>query len=150
MEIFHWIIGHGFDVLGALGIIGSLLFTAFSLRSETHTRRLANLLIITENHRELWSQVLERPQLSRVLKKSSDILSQPVTRAEQIFVLMVIQHVNTVHYALSDKLLINLEGVRRDVAWFFSLPIPRAVWEQTKAMQNDDFVAFVDDCLTGK
>jgi hypothetical protein len=40
--------------------------------------------------------------------------------------------------------------LRRDVAQFFSLPIPRAVWEKTKVTQNDDFVAFVESCLNWK
>jgi hypothetical protein len=31
-----------------------------------------------------------------------------------------------------------------------SLPIPRAIWEKVKVVQNDDFVAFVESCRNWK
>jgi hypothetical protein len=35
-------------------------------------------------------------------------------------------------------------GLREDVASFFSLPIPGAVWEEMKIYQDSDFVRFVE------
>ncbi len=63
---------------------------------------------------------------------------------------MVIQHLNTVYYAMNDQLVVKVEGLRRDIAQFFSLPIPREVWEKIKVLQNDDFVAFVESCRNWK
>lgn len=37
---------------------------------------------------------------------------------------------------------INPEGLRQDIGEFFSLPIPRAIWEKIKSLQNEDFVRF--------
>ncbi len=59
----------------------------------------------------------------------------------------MILHVSAVYHAMKDDLMINLEGMRQDVCWFLSLPIPKAVWARTKLLQNDDFVAFVESCL---
>jgi len=38
----HWL-----DLLNAVGVVASLLFTAFSIREETKTRRVGNLLTLT-------------------------------------------------------------------------------------------------------
>jgi hypothetical protein len=37
--------------------------------------------------------------------------------------------------------------VEADIRQFFSRPIPRAVWEQTKVFQDHRFIAFVDRAL---
>jgi hypothetical protein len=63
---------------------------------------------------------------------------------------MVIQHLSTVYYAMNDQLVIKVEGIRRDIAQFLSLPIPREVWEKIKVLQNDEFVAFVESCRNWK
>ncbi len=142
-----WLADNWFNLLSAVGVIGSLLFTAVSLRSETETRRVGNLLTLTQNHRKLWSEILRRPDLARVLDESADISKKPVTRDERIFVNMVIQHLSSSFQAMKKELTIKPEGASEDVAGFFSLPIPRAVWEQSKRLQNEDFVEFVDYCL---
>lgn len=151
MPFLHWAVENWFDLLNAIGIIGGLLFTAFSLRSESKTRRISNLLKITENHREIWMEFSRRPGLHRILEKHPQLLNHsPYTGDEEIFVNSVIFHLNSAFEAMKNHLFIKPEGLRRDVAMFFSLPIPRAVWERTKLLQNDDFVAFVDSCLSSK
>jgi hypothetical protein len=40
-----------------------------------------------------------------------------------------------------------VEGLRRDIAQFFSLPIPKSVWGKTKPFQNDDFAKFIESAL---
>jgi hypothetical protein len=142
----EWLIGNWFTVLSAIGIVGSLLFTAISLRSETKTRRVANLLTITANHREIWKQFFDHPELGRVLDPAADLRKQPVTHTEEVFVNLVVLHISSVYYAMNDELLIKLEGLRRDIAQFFSSPIPAAIWEKTKPLQNDQLVAFIEAC----
>jgi hypothetical protein len=138
------------ELVSIVGVIGSLCFTAFSLRSETKTRRISNLLAVTANHREVWNTFLAHKDLARVRDATANPLAQPVTDAERIFVNMVIQHLNSVYRAMNDQLFVKLAGLRRDVAQFFSLPIPRDVWEKVKVTQNDDFVAFVENCRNWK
>jgi hypothetical protein len=141
---------HGFDLLEAVGIIASLTFTAVSFRRDDRSRRVGNLLTLTQSHREVWKEQLHDPKLKRILDPRANLAREPVTRDEEIFVTLVIQHLNIVYHALRDELTINPEGLRRDVWQFFSLPIPQAVWNQLKVLQNDDFVAYVEACRNWK
>jgi hypothetical protein len=127
--------------------VGSLLFTGISLRSETKTRRIANLLILTQSHRELWSELFSHPKLARVLDPDVDVSSEGITIEEKYYVNMIIQHLNSAFEATKSGLVIKPEAVTKDVRWFLSLPIPREIWEKLKSLQNDDFVAFIQACL---
>ena len=150
MGVLGWISQNWFGLFSTVGITGGLWFTAVSLHSETKTRRIANLLTITANHREIWKELFHRPELARVLDASANVTKQPVTRTEEIFVNMIILHISSVYYAMNDELVIKLEGLRRDVAQFLSLPIPKAVWEKTKVLQNDALVRFIEECQNWK
>ena len=147
MGIEEWISQNFFNLFSVAGIIGGLWFTAISLRSETKTRRVANLLTITANHREVWKECFGKPELARVIEPSANVENQPVTPAEEFFVNMVISHTSSVYEALKDDLVIKQENLRRDVKSFFSLPVPNAVWTKTKLLQNQDFAAFIDSSL---
>jgi hypothetical protein len=46
--------------------------------------------------------------------------------------------------------IVPLEGLARDIAQFFSLSIPKAVWEKTKQFQNDALVRFIEECRNWK
>jgi hypothetical protein len=146
MGIGEWIFQNWFNLFSAIGIIAGLWFTAFSLRADTKTRRIANLLTITGSHREIWKEFLNNPKLSRIRNAAADTERQPVTDAEEMFVNMVIVHINSVYYAMNDRLVVEYEGLRRDVAQFFSLPVPKAVWRKSKPLQNLEFAAFVESC----
>jgi hypothetical protein len=39
------------------------------------------------------------------------------------------------------------EALRKDIRWFFSLPVPKAVWEETKLRQDAGFVRFVEKIM---
>lgn len=138
------------DLITAVGVVGGLFFTAIALYSETKTRRISNLLTITKNHRELWTEFAHNPQLSRVLRQPVDLTKHPITREEEIFVIEVFSHICTAYYATKENRLIKLEGLRRDVWSFVSLPLPNTVWEKIKVIQNDEFVTFVESCRNWK
>jgi hypothetical protein len=149
----QWLAENSFNIVGT--VFGSgLWFTAFSIRKdaiarkeETNARRIANLLAITANHREIWKEYLNNPKLTRVRDAAADTAKQPVTDAEQVFVSLVIAQTNNAYYAVSDKLVVEYEGLRRDIADFFSLPVPKAVWRKSKPLQNRDFAAFIESSL---
>ena len=141
-----WLTENWFTLLNAVGVVGGLFFTSISLRSETKTRKISNLLIMTSNHREVWKELLNRPHLARVLDESVDVSKQPITPEEWKFVSFVVLHTSSMYEALKDELVTKQQGLRRDVAAFFSLPIPKAVWEETRPFQNDDFAAFMESC----
>jgi bifunctional DNA-binding transcriptional regulator/antitoxin component of YhaV-PrlF toxin-antitoxin module len=62
---------------------------------------------------------------------------------------MVIQHLGSAYQAMKSGLVVKPEGVSQDVRSFFSLPIPKAIRERMKLLQNDDFVEFVERCRSG-
>src|SRR5438046_8004778 len=104
MGIREWISQNLFNLFNAAGIIGGLWFTAVSLRSETKTRRIANLLTVTANYREIWKEYFRNPELARVLDASTDVVKEPVTRTEELFVGQIIFHISNVFYAMKDDL----------------------------------------------
>ena len=145
-----WALEHWLELLNAVGVVGSLLFTAFSLREETKTRRVTNLLTLTQNHREIWSLLVRNPELGRVLDAGVNLQANAVTPEEELLVNFLVQHLNVAYHAMRDRLYVRPEGMKRDVAEFFSLPIPESIWEKLKPMQDEDFVAFVAECRKRK
>jgi hypothetical protein len=139
-----WFADNWFNILSSVGIIGGLWFTAFSLCAEARTRQIENLLTLTGNHRELWQSFALNPQLARVLDQSANVTKQPVSREEEVFVNLMIQHVNSVFHAIQSGLTISNDGLRRDVREFFSLPVPRAVWQNLKQFQAPSLVEFIE------
>jgi hypothetical protein len=150
MGISTWLNDNWFNLLQGLGIFGGLIFTAVSLRQDAKSRRVANLMAITQNHREIWSEIYQRPGLARVIDPSSSAEREPLSREEDLFIRFLILHLNSVYHALKEGLLIDLAGLRKDVRWFFSLPLPMAVWAKLQPVQDPDFVRFVQECLTMK
>jgi hypothetical protein len=144
MEIERWLADNSFSLLGAVCGIGSLWFTAISLRSDIKTRQVANLLTITANHRQIWTEFLKNPALARIHDAAADTSTQPVSVAERVFVNLVIAHTYSVYCAMSNALVVEYDELRRDIAEFLSLPIPNAVWQKTKLLQNQDFVEFIE------
>ena len=142
----NWLADNWIVILNATGVVGELFFTAVSIRAETRTRRIANLLTITANHRDIWSELYDRPGLARVLDPFVNVIKRPVRQDEEIFVIFIILHVYSVYQAMKDGLFVRLEGLSKDIGWLFSLPIPKAIWEKMKALQNEDFVRFVEEC----
>jgi hypothetical protein len=147
MEIYHWIGGHGFDLLEAVGIIASLIFAGLAFRREEKSRHTANLLAITAAHREIWSELFHQPKLARVLDPKADLAAQPVTTEESFFVTFLILHLNVTFKASVRRMFVTPEALTRDMRQFFSLPIPKAVWEKSRPLQDGTFVAFVENAL---
>jgi hypothetical protein len=142
----NWISNNWFNLASVVGIIASLLYTAVSLRSETKNRRIQSLLSLTESHRELWAKIFDHPKLARILEANADLSKQPIILEESIYVGLFIQHLASAYQALKGGIIIRQDGLCDDVKSFFSLPIPKAVWETAKRLQNEDFVNFVESC----
>lgn len=147
MGFLEWASNNWFSLLQSLGIIGGLVFTGLALRLDARVRRESNELAVTEAHRELWSQYLRRPELARILEVKADVVVHPVTHVEEMFVLLLIVHLNTSLDVTSPDWNVGAdEGLRQDIRWFFSLPIPRHVWEHSRARHAPALVRFVEAC----
>ena len=145
--LLHWIREHGFDLLGAGGIVASLSFTGLAFRKDEQARHVSNLLAIVAAHREIWSELYSRPELARVLDARVNVALAPVTTEEALFVSFLLNHLNASFQAAKAKMFAPVGAMEHDIRSFFSLPTPRAVWEKSRALQDEDFVAFVEDAL---
>ena len=146
MEAWVWIQSNWFTLLQSAGIIAGLVFTGVSVRAEAKSRRVTNLLIITQNHREIWSELYARPELSRVLDEHVDLERQSITQDEKLFVRFLVLHLSGAHRAIQQDMFMSPEGLACDVRTFFALPIPRELWKKLRPTQDVDFVRFVEAC----
>lgn len=147
METWQWLEQHWFDLFQTVGIVSGLLFTAYAARKEDGSRKISNLIAIKAEYREIWKQVYKRPQLARVLKADVDLNAEPISDEEFLFVKLLILHLDTVHRMMKSGMFVTLEGLQKDVAEFFSAPIPKAIWEKIKPLQDADFAEFIESNL---
>jgi hypothetical protein len=143
MEVFHWI----GELLQSAGIVSGFIFTVHALRRDAEARRISNLLSIGQQHHTIWKQLQDRSELARITDKKAVLATKPLSQEERRFVTELIVHLDGVHRAMKARMMVNIEGLRKDIRDFFALPVPKAVWEILKPYQDTDFVAFVEDCL---
>ena len=149
-DMGNWLAENWFNLFTVFFGSG-LWFAAFSIRQDARIRkdevaakRVANLLAITANHREVWGKFLDNPSLGRVFDATADVIAQPVTDMERVFVTLVIGHTTSVYYAMTKQLVVEYDALQRDIAHFFALPIPQSVWKTNRQFQNHEFIAFVE------
>jgi hypothetical protein len=146
-HLLDQLVQHGFQVVQSLGIISSLIFGAVALRNSLRTQRVANLFQLTQYHRQLYSELFDRPELRRVFQQDVDLTKAPVTDNERLFVTLTILHFNLAFEAVRKKAIIPPEGLERDAAQFFARPIPKAIWLEIKSVQNRDLVTLLDKLI---
>jgi hypothetical protein len=144
MEASQWFAEHGFDLIQAICVVGSLLFAAYTFHKDEKSRRIANLLAIQQEYCDVWQALYDQPELARVLEKHVDLDKHPVTVQERLFVKMLILHLDNVRRIMNIGMMVNLPGLQKDVRDFFALPIPQEVWKQMKPYQDDAFVALIE------
>ena len=147
MTWVEWLADNWFTGLQSLGIVTGFIFTCITLRRDARSRRVSNLFQLTGYHRELWQHVFTQPSLRRVSSHDVDLAQAPVTDDEALFVGFLILHLNSAHHAIRCGMLDMPEGLGADIRHFFSQPIPRAVWQKLRHLQDADFVAFVESHL---
>ena len=124
--------------------LAGLYFSGTAVWLDARARRVANLIRLTEQHRELWERMYTQSDLVRILDTGANIEKVPVSPEEEMFVVFVILHLSSFYYAMRAGFFQKPHGLRRDIKQFFSLPIPRFVWEKVRALQDRPFVVFVE------
>lgn len=137
-----------FDLLETISLLVGLFAAVHSIREGTRSLKVQNALALTSAHRDIWKMLHDHPQLQRVLRNDVNLRKHPPTVEEEIFVQMLILHLRTAIRARKADLEFGEENIRTDIRQFFSLPIPRAVWNSVRKYQGKDFQDFVDDALT--
>ncbi len=145
-----WFRENWFSLTQSLGIICSLVFTSLTLRRDILARRRTDDQALTQQHRELWSEVHRRPELARVVKMEADLVAQPVTVVEEEFLNLVFVHFQTSWSRAREGSVLKLRVLENDASHFFNLPIPNWVWRRTRSRYAPEFASFVDHALTTK
>jgi hypothetical protein len=148
MGFLRWAQEEWFNLFQVFVAIPTLLFTAFSLRAETKSRRSSNLIAIVGNHREVWTYYYSNPKFWRIRDSQADLSKVPVTEEEAHFVNLLILHLLSSYYSMKNGVLITQEELDRDIRQFFTKPIPKNVWSKAKSLQNKDFVSFVESSIS--
>lgn len=143
MGIWLWIQNEGFDLLEALGLIGGLFYTGWSIHRGIATHRVSNLLALTQANREIRSLLAQVP--NRLLDAHANIKKNPITDKDRHLVSIIVQHYfSTFYLALHDR-FVNPAGLEKDIHWFFSFPVPAAVWGELAEFQRKDFRDFIEE-----
>ena len=149
MDGFSWVDSH-FNLIQTAGIIGGLCLTAAAARREAKAREIENLLTLSNHHRELWGGITTKPELQRIFETDLDVAKNPPDVAEEVFINEAFAQYMTSWRIANIGGIITLKELATDVKWFFSLPLPHAVWEKTKVFKNEKFVGFVKRAIVMK
>ena len=162
MERFSsWVDGNWYNVVQTVGVIGSLLglisslrMTAAAARREAEAKRrdaiareISNIFTQSEHHSALWGELEQNPELQRVLLPDLDVSKRPASLLEHVFINKVFTEYLTSWRVANAGGMITLDELAVDAKWFFTLPLPHAVWEKTKEFKNREFVQFVDRAI---
>ena len=149
MEAFWvWVDREWFTLVQSIGIIGGLWMTTATLRGNSRSRRISDSLVLSQQHRDLWKEVHRRSDLQRLFAKEVDLVAQPIAIAEEEYLNLVIVHFQTTWMIAKEGSRDGLDALASDTRAFFSLPIPRRVWERTKGERPSRFVKFIDASLS--
>ena len=142
-----WFRDNWFNLTQSVGIICSLVFTSLTLRRDILARRRSDDQALTQQHRELWSEVHRRPELARVVKAEADLVAKPVTVVEEEFLNLVIVHFQTSWSRAREGSVLKLRILEKDASHFFKLPVPGWVWCQTRSRYAPEFASFIDNAI---
>lgn len=146
-----WLEANWFTLVQSIGIIASILLTAATMRRDRRSRRISDYLALTTEHRELWGDLHKRSDLARVVSPEVDLLAEPLSIAEEEFLLLVMVHFHTGWLLAREGSLVDSGVLARDAGAFFRLPLPKMVWRRTRSIRDPVFVAFIDAaCATPK
>jgi hypothetical protein len=142
------------DIQAAGIIIGlfisgfGLLLNAIATFKNISSRKLTNYQDIIKSHRDLWKITLDKPEkFERLFLKELDLNQSPITYEESRFINLLILHMTSGYYFSKGSDLIEVEMMKHDIDDFFTYPIPKQVWENTKWYYNKDFRLFIDTPL---
>jgi hypothetical protein len=150
MGLNEWIGQNWLALIQTCALAGGLLFTGMAVLLDARARRVGNLIELTQQHRDLWERLYEQPQLARILDPAADLTRSPVSAEEETFVIFLILHLSNTYYAMRAGFFQKLRGLHKDIERFFSLPIPRAVWNKVKDLQDESFVRFVENSFASQ
>lgn len=143
-----WLQEQWFNLVQSLGILGGLWLTRAAFTSEVESRKVGDYLTLAGHHRELWMNVHDRHELTRIFLPEVDLVGAPISVAEEEFLNLVIVHFSTGWLMTQHGGLVKLPSLTADIRALFSLPVPRCVWDKTAHFRDPRFVKFVESCIS--
>lgn len=141
-EPFDW-----FTLLQSVGIIIGFIFSGYALLKESRATKLQNYILLTQNHREVWSMVMDNEKLGRVLDKVVPKNKLILSYNERQFLTFIFLHI-TCSFELSKRgKIVDIQKDKEDIADLLSYPLVRLFWEQNGQFYNEDFRAFIASCI---
>lgn len=122
-----------------------LLLNAYATLKNIRSRKLLNYQEIIKSHRELWKLTLDDTgKFSRILVPDLNLCASPVSPEERRFVSLLLLHMTSAFYFAKHSDIVRIEKLREDVWDVMSMPIPRAVWLESRHYFNRDFVKLIE------
>lgn len=145
--MWSWLLAHGSDILGDLGIIAGLLFSGLGFWNDRRARRAQTVIDFTKSHRDLWSLVKARPAGATIEATSRDLVTVPRTDEETETVNLVVLHLHSAYRAGKAGIYDLPENLTEEIREYFSLPVVRDAWDELRKAHDRDFVRFIDRAL---
>ncbi|HZR20225.1 MAG TPA: hypothetical protein VFE51_23280 [Verrucomicrobiae bacterium] len=99
-----------------------------------------------QDYIQIWNVLYSRPELENIFRSKQPV-DRPISVAERLFVKMLIIHLDSAYRAMKAGLFVHLEGLQTDIRTFFAAPVPKKIWEELRALQDRQFVEFVEEVL---
>ena len=144
MTIETWNIEHWRQIVEFVGTPLALLFTGNALHIDARVRRAETLLEITKQHRELWLQFDERPELAALFDRERDLAARPLTDREARFANFLFLHLRAAYGARRGRIYAMPEHVAEDWREIFQAPAMAAAWERIRHLHDRRFVVLVE------
>ena len=149
-EFLSWFGDNWKDVLTVVAsIVGVCIGVAAFHRNRSRDDK-EDQNALSKAHDTLWSNVRDKPELSRVLLTEVDLKRKPLTVQEEVFLNEVFLHFERGWQAAKENKVLTMAAYTADVRGFFVLPLPRAAWEKRKAFRNPKFVQFVEKTMRNR
>lgn len=136
------------DLTQTVAIVAALWFAYVQARHATRSARAASTFQMVNSHRDLWFKALDNPRLERIFASEANLVNDPISEAERIFVNALITHMYSVVTASKQGILDIPREWNAELQAFFSLPIPLQVWKENRQYYEDSFVKLVEEAAS--
>ena len=141
-----------FEIGGALGLIGSLIFVGIEIRQNTSAVRSSAQQAISEQITELYYTIAPDERLSNLLSKAlyDGITKKDLSPTDNISLRLMIQgglrRVENVYLQYKNG-IISDKAFDRIGMNYYRNPYSREVWEENKNKFDKDFIPFFEKLL---
>ncbi|MDQ1086179.1 hypothetical protein [Siphonobacter sp. SORGH_AS_1065] len=125
-----------------VAIVG-LYYVIKTFRFSNNLSKLNFISQLTQNHREIWSRIVEKELNERITDISAD--PKTLTKTEKRYILYVILHIKTSYQAHILKVKRLSQEEIKDMGNFLNYPLASQTWNEVKYWHEKKFVKFIED-----